>query len=108
MGKAISDLTDQIANISKRKKKKVMIKSIITGRISSLQLGLLCSCMSIGMSIANRKWMLYKITIEDFAIICLAVVLFVLLYNFSKDSLNTMEQRKKYIEIMEAEKAKTN
>ncbi|NSF39953.1 hypothetical protein [Blautia wexlerae] len=91
-------ISENTIGIQKANKKKFVIKDIISGRISSLQLGLLCSSMSIGMClIENCKKIL---TMSNLTIVILSIALFVSLCYFCKDTLETMKKRDNYIQIM--------
>lgn len=86
-------------SVTKKKRKKTVIENIISGRLSSLQLGLLCSLLSIGFSFKYEDIEAGKIIILGFA-----VVLFGLLYYFNKDILQNMDKRESYINSLKEQK----
>lgn len=87
------------------------LKNIVSGRISSLQLGLLSSTGCITVNIVNNK--LYSMPIHDikfFDIIpsLMGIILFVLLVSWCKNALNSMNRREVYIEALKFNKESIN
>lgn len=95
--KKIANLTYSLNNEDNRKLS--MIKNIFSGRISSLQLGLLCSFMSILMCLLKLLDDSFQLFLDG-SVILFAIILFVSLCYFNKDSLKTMQKREEYIQYM--------
>lgn len=78
-------------------KLNIVIYNIFIGRISSSQLGFLCSSISIIVTLLNTNEDNVPLTI---VIILSAVTLFLLLLHFNKNTLKSMKKREEYIELM--------
>ena len=100
-------VVDKTTKESNGKEKFSRFMNIITGRISSLQLGALCSIASIIMCCYNKGITLsniYDLKLTDSLVLIAAIVLFAVLYYWTKDVLKSKRQR--YIESLENAKFK--
>lgn len=82
-----------------------VINNIFVGRISSSQLGILCSSISIIMASLNITDNNFPLTI---ATILSAVVLLLLLLRYNKNTLKSMKKREEYIQLMKSAKQLEN
>lgn len=77
--------------------------NIITGRMSSFQLGFLCSISSIITCCINKNINLTNlsdISLKESSTLICSVALFAILYYWNKDSLKAMDKRTIYIEAL--------
>lgn len=93
--------------LEKRDSKKVFSQfmNMISGRISSLQLGFLCSASSVIMCLVNMDMtisenLILKIKIIDLISLIGAISLYVVLWYWNKNVLKTMKMRSDYIELL--------
>lgn len=94
------------------------LKNILSGRISSLQLGAVCSVGCILMQVIyifkKNKWthlnefIWQKINFIDMLPIICAILLFCILADWCSGALNSMSVREKYIESLTNYKRKVN
>lgn len=82
-----------------------VINNIFVGRISSSQLGILCSSISIIMASLNITDNNFPLTITT---ILSAVVLLFLLLRYNKNTLKSMKKREEYIQLMKSAKQLEN
>lgn len=108
--KNYKDIIDNTLNKHNNKKKFSWLKNIISGRISSLQLGVVCSVgciiVSINNILENNNWeSVRNIIWSDIRLIEMipvagAIVLLAYLMDWSRGSVDAMEVRDKYIKSL--------
>ncbi len=96
-------------NYNNKKFDKVM--NVISGRVSSLQLGVVCTIGATVMCIFNKysEWKTYTNVMNDLAVvdilpIILGIFLLGILKEWCTDALDSMKKRERYIQSLEAYK----
>lgn len=90
-------ITGSMQSTKHKNKLNIVIYNVFIGRISSSQLGFLCSSISIIVTLLNITEDNVPLTIVT---ILSAVILFSLLLYFNKNTLKSMKKREEYIELM--------
>lgn len=90
-------ITSSMQSTKHKNKLNIVIYNVFIGRISSSQLGFLCSSISIIVTLLNITEDNVPLTIVT---ILSAVILFSLLLYFNKNTLKSMKKREEYIELM--------
>lgn len=116
--KNYNEIVNNTLNKHNNKEKFSKFKNIISGRISSLQLGLVCSLGCIILSISHiledKGWKSLdsiewkNIGFLDMLPVIFAVLLFCGLLDWCKDSLKAIDMRNKYIESLKNYKDEIN
>lgn len=89
------------------------LMNVISGRLASLQLGVVCSVGCVAMCIINgiNEWKEYSNILTDLPVsdvipIFISILLLAMLQEWCKGALNAMQRREQYIESLESYKRK--